>query len=181
MFRSVHLLRVGRPGGEGLPPLESLDVCAAGLARLLGVSIRVRMEIVDAAASYDPVRRQYSSSLLLTRLAELPCPEGARLLGITGCDLFVPILTFVFGEAQLNGRAAIVSTHRLEESFYGMPANRVLEAERLLKEAVHELGHTAGLRHCDDWNCAMSSSHAVERLDVRGTGYCEQCWSGIRS
>ena len=47
--------------------------------------------------------------------------------------------------------------------------------ERLVKEAVHELGHTFGLRHCDDWRCVMTSSHAVERLDVKDAGFCLPC------
>jgi archaemetzincin len=87
----------------------------------------------------------------------------------------VPVLTFVFGEAQLDGNCALVSTARLKEEFYGMPPRRELARERLIKEAVHELGHTFGLRHCADWRCVMSSSHAVERLDVKGAAFCALC------
>ncbi|MBI3470125.1 MAG: hypothetical protein HY013_02060, partial [Candidatus Solibacter usitatus] len=74
-------------------------------------------------------------------------------------------LTFVFGEAQLEGRCALVSFHRLREEFYGLPARPDLLGERLLKEAVHEVGHTFGLRHCGRWSCVMALTHAVERLD----------------
>jgi len=85
------------------------------------------------------------------------------------------VLTFVFGEAQLSGNCAVVSLHRLREEFYGLPPNEELVRARLLKEAVHELGHTFGLRHCDNWQCVMTSSHAVERLDVKGTEFCFLC------
>ena len=65
-----------------------------------------------------------------------------RLLGITQLDLYIPILTFVFGEAQLGGASAVVSYHRLQQEFYGLPQDRDLLANRLLIESVHELGHT---------------------------------------
>jgi archaemetzincin len=68
-----------------------------------------------------------------------------------------------------------VSLQRLDERFYGLPARQELLRERLVKEAVHELGHTFGLRHCDDWRCVMTSSHAVDRLDVKGIEFCRVC------
>jgi len=94
---------------------------------------------------------------------------------VTSLDLYVPVLTFVFGEAQLEGRCALVSLHRLREEFYGLPASNDLLHERLTKEAVHELGHTFGLRHCHDWRCVMASAHGVERLDVKTAEFCPTC------
>jgi archaemetzincin len=98
-----------------------------------------------------------------------------RLLGVTERDLFVPILTYVFGEAQLNGPCALVSVHRLHEEFYGLPKDSGRLLQRLFKESVHELGHTYGLHHCNDWRCAMASSHAVERLDLKEAEFCSGC------
>jgi archaemetzincin len=97
------------------------------------------------------------------------------VLAVTEADLYVPVLTFVFGEAQLGGPRAIVSAHRLREEFYGLPRDEKKLDARLAKEALHELGHTLGLRHCDDWRCVMASSHAVERLDLKEAQYCRQC------
>lgn len=172
MRRAVHLVGVGQPGGRGLPPLEWLDRCALELARLLGISCRVRTDFVDASPAYDPHRQQYNSSALLALLAQLDAPA---VVGVTQFDLFVPILTFVFGEAQLSGRAAVVSAHRLEETFYGLPGNTRVLQDRLLKEVLHEWGHTQGLRHCDDWECVMSSSHAVARIDSKQAAFCPAC------
>jgi archaemetzincin len=172
LFRAIHLVRVGRPDGRGLPPLEWLDQCALRLARRFQAACRVREEIIDATPAFDAHRLQYQSSALLPVLAAIEAPA---VLGLTTFDLFVPILTFVFGEAQLRGKAALVSTCRLQEEFYGLPANPSRFLDRLEVEAVHELGHTLGLRHCDDWNCAMSSSHAVERIDIKQASYCEAC------
>jgi archaemetzincin len=101
--------------------------------------------------------------------------QSERVLGVTDVDLFVPVLRFVFGEAQLAGVAALVSVHRLRQEFYGELPDADLAAERLLKEALHELGHTFGLKHCGDWDCVMSASHSIERVDVRSAWYCPNC------
>lgn len=172
MFEAIHLVRLADAGAGGAPPLEWLDTLALNLARSFHVSCRVREEIVDIAAMRDRTRGQYHSTPALRRLLDLDAPA---VLGVTRLDLFVPVLTFVFGEAQLVGRAAVVSTCRLDDEFYGLPPNRPLLLDRLLKEAVHELGHTRGLRHCMDWSCAMSSAHAVERLDLKQAAYCSEC------
>jgi archaemetzincin len=95
-----------------------------------------------------------------------------RILGVTSFDLYVPVLTFVFGEAQLDGNCAVVSSARLAEPFYGMPHRDDLLRDRHLKEAAHELGRTLGLRHSQDLRCVMASSHAVERLDLKTADSC---------
>ena len=180
-MKGVHLLAVeatrasSAAGPSGAVPLLLVDELAAALARVFRVSCHVRRETLDAGFAFEPARNQFHSTAILQRLQALPCPEGVRLLGITGLDLYVPVLTFVFGEAQLEGHCALVSLHRLREEFYGLPASNDLLHERLAKEAVHELGHTFGLRHCEDWSCVMASTHAVERLDVKSAAFCPAC------
>jgi archaemetzincin len=128
--------------------------------------------------TWDAVRGQYHSTAILRlmeRAWELPSTRDARVLGVTVGDLYVPVLTFVFGEAQVEGNCAPVSIARLREEFYGLPADESLLRERLLKESVHELGHTFGLRHCADWRCVMSSSYGVERLDIKSALFGPAC------
>ncbi len=156
-------------------PFGTLDLLARDLARIFRVSCRVRPESLDPAPAFSSVRGQYFSTALLAALSDFAGGRNRRVLGVTSLDLFVPVLTFVFGEAQLTGDCAVVSLHRLREEFYGLPASEELTRERLVKEAVHELGHTYGLVHCDDWRCVMTSSHAVERLDVKGAEFCGTC------
>jgi len=74
-----------------------------------------------------------------------------------------------------SGNCAVISTARLKDEFYGLPPREDLLRERLVKEAAHELGHTFGLRHCPDWRCVMSSSHGIERVDVKGAEFCKSC------
>ena len=168
---AIHLLPVGE-----VSALELLDDLAAELAETFHVSCHVRTAFLDASFAFDKLRGQYYSTAILERLSQMAGPEqGSRLLGVTELDLFVPVLTFVFGEAQLEGQCALVSWHRLRDEFYGLAPKPELLAERLAKEAVHELGHTFGLRHCSDWRCVMASTHAVERLDLKSAAFCAAC------
>ncbi len=182
-MKPIHLipLAAGAPVGSGQlpePGLNLLEHLAAALARAFRTPCRIQPEPFDASFAMDERRGQCYSTAIIQRLERFSNPD-ARVLGVTACDLYVPVLTFVFGEAQLEGNCAVVSTARLREEFYGLPRRDELLRERLLKEAAHELGHTFGLRHCADWRCVMSSSHAVERLDVKGAEFCGSCRKSV--
>jgi len=130
---------------------------------------------LDPAFALHAERQQFHSSEILGAMQHYVNGNTWRLLGVTGHDLYIPILTFVFGEAQMGGSSAIVSYHRLTQEFYGLPPDLDLLANRLLIESVHELGHTLHLTHCDDFRCAMAPSHAVEYIDIKDSGFCEDC------
>jgi archaemetzincin len=127
--------------------------------------------------AFDPRRRQHASGAILRWLGETG-PRGGKVLGVTDRDLFIPILTYVFGEAQLGGAAAVVSTARLVEDveLFGRP----LLLERAAKEAVHEVGHAFGLVHCATVACVMSRSPAVREVDEKSTHLCGECKARLR-
>lgn len=130
---------------------------------------------IDAMGAFDRTRRQYSSTALLAALLQtLPDPQG-KIIGITGVDLYIPVLTFVYGEAQLGGNVAIASSFRLRNSFYGMKPDHGVTLTRLLKESLHELGHTMGLVHCVDYQCVMCASTSVEEIDLKAEAFCAEC------
>jgi archaemetzincin len=179
-MNAIHLISVvpgrGHPRAQVAEvSLKLLDGLAAELARIFQVSCHVHEEHFPAEFACDLIRGQYHSTSILQRLGPLLPDAGARVLGVTNLDLYIPVLTFVFGEAQLGGTCALVSLHRLREEFYGLPPNEELLFERLLKESAHELGHVLGLRHCPDWRCVMASSHDVARLDLKSETYCHSC------
>ena len=122
--------------------------------------------------AFDARRKQHASGVVLRWLLEVG-PRGGKVLGVTDRDLFIPILTYVFGEAQLGGAAAVVSTARLVEDveLFG----RRLLVERLAKEAVHEVGHAFGLLHCGTPGCVMGRSPAVREVDEKSSELCEEC------
>jgi archaemetzincin len=141
----------------------------------LGTDVRQAPAMPDPDYAWDGRRRQYSSSVILRDiLSNLPA-GASKICAITEKDLFIPMLSFIYGQAQVDGQAAIVSLARLRQEFYGLPANPALLAARARKEALHELGHTFGLIHCPDAQCAMSLSTNIRQLDLKGNVYCADC------
>jgi len=136
---------------------------------------------LDLKDAYLPERHQYHSARILQKLEELEIPSEHLRLGITELDLCVPVLTFVFGEARMSGNAGVVSLHRLHQSFYGLPEDQELLLKRAEKECLHELGHMAGLTHCERYECAMTFSNAVERVDIKEASLCPSCRAGVRA
>jgi len=170
-MKYIRIVAVGHPDA-GL-----LDAAAVALTRELGVPCRVAPSVIDPVLAYHPERNQYHSTMLLEALAKLGGDE--LTVGIAGVDLYIPILTFVFGEAKMGAGRALVSYHRLLQEFYGMPRDNALAAARMGKEAVHEAGHALGLTHCDDYQCVMAASHSVEWLDLKNTAFCSDCRASL--
>jgi len=158
---------------------ETLASLCRFLGRTLGVAVRLWERPFPMEGAFDRARRQYDSSTLLLELLQAPPADAFRLLGVTGVDLFVPVLTFLFGEAQYRGMGALVSTHRLRPEFYGLPPDPELLRERLFKEAVHELGHTYGLVHCPVPGCVMNTSTDVADIDAKSALYCGTCRAAV--
>ncbi len=126
----------------------------------------------------SPNRRgQYSAEKIL---ASLP-PDRHRTLAVVDQDLTVPAMNFVFGLAQPGLRRALIALPRLRETFYGRLPDRPLFYSRVLKEAVHELGHTFGLRHCPDPHCVMHFSNTLRHTDEKSAQFCPNCLSKLRS
>lgn len=168
-MRTLQLLPIGRPDPQLLEWLGQV------LHEKFHVPVEILSSTLDPSFALHAERQQYHSSEVLASMQRYVSSRTWRLLGITQFDLYIPILTFVFGEAQLGGRSAIVSYHRLRQEFYGLPNDVDVLANRLLVESVHELGHTLRLTHCHDYQCAMAPSHAVEWIDIKDSGFCEDC------
>lgn len=164
-----------------LVPIEPVDYAALDalvkpLELALGSPVHLhRTNEINPNSAFDPSRKQYNSTIILSLLLQRFPNSTNKILGITALDLFVPVLTYVFGEAQLGGSTCLVSTHRLDDVMYGLPPNRSLLRERLLKEAIHELGHNFGLIHCRSYECAMHSSTSVEEIDLKHATFCSDC------
>ncbi len=130
---------------------------------------------IDIEHTYSAQRRQFYSTKIIESVKTLnPVPEGFVLI-LTDMDLFVPVLTHIYGEAEYNGRYSVVSVCRLHEEFYTSESNNSLLLERSYKEIVHELGHNVGLKHCKDWTCVMHSSSGIEEVDIKGNLFCNVC------
>jgi archaemetzincin len=159
---------------------DAVAAVSESLAEAFDAPLRP-IELPEIDFAYDAARRQYASVGVLEMLSRL-CPEDAwKLLAVTNRDLFIPVLTFVFGQAQLGGRVGVVSLARLKQEFYGMPANREIFLQRAVKEALHESGHLFGLIHCADHACAMSLSTGVRQIDLKEAAFCSPCRGRLKA
>ena len=168
-MKRLHLLAIGDFDRRILARL------APALGDLFHAPCAMFSEPLDPTFALHPERQQHHSSEILAAMQHFVRPDSWRVLGVTMVDLYIPILTFVFGEAQMGGPCGLVSGHRLQQQFYGLPPDDKLFEQRLLTESAHELGHTLQLTHCDDYQCAMAPSHGVEWMDLKLSSLCPAC------
>ncbi|MGC9343735.1 MAG: archaemetzincin family Zn-dependent metalloprotease [Bacteroidales bacterium] len=140
-----------------------------------GFPVFYKVCTLDLGDYYNPGRRQYDANLILDAIQK-KAPEGfIRLIGLMKVDLYIPILTYIFGQAALNGSIAIASLYRLRNELYGLKPDYDLLLNRFSKVVIHELGHTFGLIHCQNPVCIMRSSTYVEDIDQKGKDFCHSC------
>ena len=153
---------------------DLLQPIGQAIERLFGFSTYIQPLIEDIDFAFDPQREQYYSTRILEMLSAAAPPQAVKILAITTADLFIPILTYVYGEAQLGGRACIISTCRLDD---GLPLKHLTDLVRLrlIKEALHELGHTFQLRHCPDRECCMHYCRSLHDVDRKTEQLCRHC------
>ena len=162
----------------GLVSPTLLSYLKDGIKKELKADVaQVEKEVPVPSEAYDPRRRQYRAEAFLPLLTPYRPNNNGLVLGVTGIDLFVPELNFVFGLADSRQKCAVFSLARLQPEFYGLPSKRQLFKERALKEAVHELGHLLGLRHCPNPACIMFFSNSLADTDRKGPGLCSECRS----
>lgn len=174
----------GRRGPIGLAYLDGFAPAwsarlVTGIAAGLPDPVEEVGVALDLQHAYLRERGQYHATLALAHLLRYRPTGIATVVGITDVDLCIPVLTFVFGQAQLDGHGAIVSTHRLRSEYYGLPPDGEALVRRILAETLHELGHVYGLVHCTDYACVMHASTSVDEVDVRGAVYCPACRSRL--
>lgn len=164
----------------GLVPAGLLSGLTKPLATTFGLPCRVVAPIPIPPAAFNHRRGQYLGSRILAALARLPLPDTERVLGGIDEDCYARGLNFIFGQASIHGRECFIALPRLRQSFYGLPEDEPLFHQRVLKEAVHELGHTYGLGHCPDPRCVMHFSNSLHDTDVKGADFCPRCRARLR-
>ncbi len=154
---------------------EILDSVARVLRETYRRDIALGESLPMPQKTYNARRKQYHSTKIL-KVLELQKPaRDELLLGVIDKDCYVPELNFVFGEADMLARIAVIALPRLRQEFYGLEPDKELFLLRSAKEAIHELGHTCGLGHCPDPRCIMHFSNSLRDTDVKEPRFCDAC------
>jgi len=141
--------------------------------------VDIEMSHMDLSEFYDPMRRQYDGNSLIRALDSISSPQSIKQIGLFRVDLCIPILTYIFGQATLNGNTGIASLYRLRNEQYGMKKDEGILFERFRKVIIHEIGHMFGLIHCHIPTCVMRSSTYVEDIDQKSHKLCKKCRNEI--
>ena len=155
------------------------DQISKVLKKVFNIPCRISSPTEKPEYAYNSKRNQYNASLILNEVYSNAPKDDSKILGITDLDLYTRGLNFVFGQAQLGGKCAIISTFRLNPKFNNTEKNEPL-LKRTIKEAIHELGHTFGLDHCSNKRCVMSFSNDLERADYKSLEFCQKCLAKLR-
>jgi archaemetzincin len=165
----ISVLPLGRVGED------ILRVVSDSLQGILRVPVDLREPIDIPEDTFMESRNQYNAMALIKYLDQELVDNSLRILGITGKDICNPILTYVFGEAYMGGRSAVMSSARLKAGLLGEPVSREHFLERVVKVALHEMGHTFNLRHCHTDRCVMRASNTLQELDEKLNYLCDYC------
>jgi archaemetzincin len=157
-----------------------LEILKQSLTLTFNCPLEIQALTLSLEYAYEPKRRQYLAPQILATLRSFSMEPGDRCLGIVDVDLYSPGLNFIFGEADISSGVAIISLYRLRQECYGLPQDEGLFQDRAIKEAVHELGHTYYLSHCQDAKCVMHFSNSLADTDIKRASFCPKCQQKLK-
>ena len=164
----------------GNVPEIAVKTIAAHFLGYLNIDSDILSPLDHPSYALDERRVQYNAAIILKALELEPFDDYTQILGILDVDLFIPILTHVFGEARQGGTHALVSLYRLKKDLGGSASSTPLLLERAAKVALHESGHLFNLFHCEDERCLMHFSGGLQELDHLPLYFCRYCWVFLR-
>ncbi|MBI5572672.1 MAG: archaemetzincin family Zn-dependent metalloprotease [Desulfomonile tiedjei] len=154
---------------------DVIRVVSDSLQGILRVPVDVEEETIIPQDAFMEGRNQYNAMTVIKFLANDRPHKSLKVLGVTQKDLCNPILTYVFGEAYMGGSAAVMSCHRLYTDQTGEPVSREQFLDRVVKVALHEIGHTFNIAHCHTDRCVMRASNSLMDLDSKLNYLCPYC------
>ncbi len=169
MFQAVSIVPLGQIRQD------VVDAIAGGIYEHLHLDVVFEAKSALPSDLFDPVRGQFRAEDLVRYLRDQIPTSSPLRLGVTEADLYAMDMDYVFSISILKQGASIVSYRRLDNTFYSLPRNDRVLYERVVKEALHELGHGIGLEHCTQ-PCIMYFAHqSLMEIDTKPLRFCPEC------
>ena len=158
----------------GIQPVGEIDtaylkVIAGSFLGELRIKSLILPPLDHPDYAFDKRRVQYNAGIIINRLETMKFKGCSKIIALIDADLFIPVFSYVLGEARMGGKCALASLYRLKQS-----------SERAAKVALHEFGHLMNLGHCHEKICVMKFSKNIEQLDSISTIFCKYCLDHIR-
>ena len=162
-MKELQLIAVGDITVQFLKELETPIQQVLGVAAFPGKGLMAKPTF-----AFNKDRDQYHTTAIMRRLLTLKDLGTPLIIGVADVDLFVPDSPFVYGEADRESHAAVMSLWRLKGE--GEAWKR-----RTFVEAVHQAGHLVGLSYCEDARCAMYLATTITDAERRQLHLCNNC------
>ncbi|MEE4352685.1 MAG: archaemetzincin family Zn-dependent metalloprotease [Desulfatiglans sp.] len=171
---------IGKKGCVGVIPLGeippvALKTIADSIETIFGLETEILSPLEKPSYAFDQRRTQYDAAIILNRFKSLPLSNYLKVIGILNFDIFIPVFTHVFGQAQEGGKYALVSMFRLRRDSSGGQASQAQILDRLAKVVIHETGHLFNLPHCMNQQCLMHFSDSLKTIDAICSSLCRYC------
>ncbi|MBN1106686.1 MAG: hypothetical protein JXL84_25005 [Deltaproteobacteria bacterium] len=164
----IGILPIGRV------PQAACEAVTIFLRGNFGMDVCILPSVDEPLYALDAKRGQYNAACIIERLESME-HRCLKLVGLLNLDLFIPVFTYVIGEAREGGTAAVASMFRLSGDFTGPDASQDIILGRLTKVAIHETGHLFGVAHCHDRGCVMRFSISLTEIDAAPSTFCRYC------
>ena len=152
---------------------EIINHLGKKITEILGYKVVVNKEQISIPSSRKIGLQLFAEDLFPTLRGELMKTDADAVLGIIDKDLYAENFNFIFGLAYSD--CSLISLHRL------ISEDKELFYTRAVKEAIHELGHLAGLGHCPNISCVMHFSNRLGDTDIKNETFCTKCDKRFRS
>lgn len=175
----------------GIQPLgifkdEHAMLIRTALQDVYGFDVKIfEPQAMPKVAYYKPRKRHRADKLLIVlgRIAAAQDTRCRAIVGLTSQDISTTkgkhVDWGIFGLGEVWGTSCVVSSHRLTRKLGKKDHKKGLI--RVVKVAIHEVGHVLGLHHCGTPKCVMNDAEGtIKTVDNETGDFCDECQAFLK-
>jgi len=152
-----------------------INKLATNLSSVLSLSANILQGYKIPPESYNIMRSQYFSTVILQNLEIMKSNQREILLGIMEEDIYKANGHYVISDFDRLTGCGLISLMHLRTDFYGLPENERLVFPRLFKESFKLIAQLMGMRACRNPHCVMYYSDNMRDIDDKRQKLCDIC------